>query len=320
MSIAKWTGQILSLVMAVVSAIIITLSAALAQQPGPQAAPIPNFSGTWVRPYFGVELPLSGPGPVTNSLRCTKISQCAPLQGRDGVESFYGAVGDHSNPILKPQAAEIVRKHGEIELSGVVLRTPRSQCWPGGVPYIFAFEQGMQFLQQSNKITIVYDYDHQVRHVRMDQPHPARVTPSWYGDSVGHWENGTLVIDTIGIKIGPFAMLDIYGTPHSPALHVVERYRLIDYEAALQGQERGLNEHPNTPGAYGMVVDPDYRGQGLQLQFTVEDDGVFTTPWSATVTYRRGVITMAEQICAEDEHEIDGTNERAIPRADKQDF
>jgi hypothetical protein len=67
MSIAKWTGQILSLVMAVVSAIIITLSAALAQQPGPQAAPTPNFSGTWVRPYFGVELPLSGPGPVTNS-------------------------------------------------------------------------------------------------------------------------------------------------------------------------------------------------------------------------------------------------------------
>jgi len=236
------------------------------------------------------------------------------------VESYYGAVGDHTNPILKPQAAEAVRKHGETELSGVVLRTPRSQCWPGGVPYIFAFEQGMQFLQQSNKITIVYDYDHQVRHVRMDQPHPARVTPSWYGDSVGHWENGTLVIDTIGIKIGPFAMLDIYGTPHSPALHVVERYRLIDYEAALQGQERGLNEHPNTPGAYGMVVDPDYRGQGLQLQFTVEDDGVFTTPWSATVTYRRGVITMAEQICAEDEHEIDGTNERAIPRADKQDF
>jgi hypothetical protein len=72
-----------------------------------------------------------GSGPVTNSLRCTKISQCAPLQGRDGVESFYGAVGDHSNPILKPQAAEIVRKHGETELSGVIfivaslLRVPR---------------------------------------------------------------------------------------------------------------------------------------------------------------------------------------------------
>ena len=79
MKIAKWTDQILTLVMAVVSAIIVTLSAALAQQPGPQAAT--SFSGTWVRPYFGVELPLSGPGPVTNSLRCGKISQCAPFKG-----------------------------------------------------------------------------------------------------------------------------------------------------------------------------------------------------------------------------------------------
>jgi hypothetical protein len=155
---------------------------------------------------------------------------------------------------------------------------------------------------------------------RMDEPHPAQVTPSWYGDSVGHWESGTLVIDTIGVKIGPFAMLDAYGTPHSPALHVVERYRLINYEAALQGQEEGLNEHPISPGNYEIVVDPDYRGNGLQLQFTVEDDGVFTMPWSATVTYRRGVIIMAEQICVEDRHEVDGTSERVIPRADKQDF
>ena len=69
-----------------------------------------------------------------------------------------------------------------------------------------------------------------------------------------------------------------------------------------------------------MVVDPGYRGQGLQLQFTVEDAGVFTMPWSATVTYRRGVVLVAEQICAEDQNEIDNTNERVIPRAEKLDF
>ena len=69
-----------------------------------------------------------------------------------------------------------------------------------------------------------------------------------------------------------------------------------------------------------MVVDPGYRGQGLQLQFTVEDAGVFTMPRSATVTYRRGVVLVAEQICAEDQHEIDNTNERVIPRAEKLDF
>jgi hypothetical protein len=294
MRIINRFSQIVATIMATASIAAGMSSAALAQHASRQDAPNPDFSGLWVRPYFGVEPPLSGPGPVTNRLRCSKISECAPFQGRDGVESYYRFVGDHTNPILMPEAAEVVKKHAEIELSGVSVRNPRNECWPGGVPLVFAFEEGMQFLQQQDKITIVYDYDNQVRHVRMDEPHPAWVTPSWYGDSVGHWENGTLVIDTIGVKIGPFAMLDIYGTPHSPALHVVERYRLIDYEAALRGQERGVNEHPDTPSAYGMVVDPSYKGEGLELEFTVEDSGVFTMPWSATVTYRRGVTIMAE--------------------------
>src|SRR5215831_10948088 len=68
-------------------------------------------------------------------------------------------------------------------------------------------------LQQPERITFLYVEDHEVRHVRMNQPHPARVTPSWYGDSVGHYEGDTLVIDTVGIKVGPFAMVDMYGTP-----------------------------------------------------------------------------------------------------------
>ena len=41
---------------------------------------------------------------------------------------------------------------------------------------------------------------------RRNQPHPAQVTPSWYGDSVGHYEGDTLVIDTVGVKTGPLAM------------------------------------------------------------------------------------------------------------------
>jgi hypothetical protein len=106
-------------------------------------ASVPDFSGTWARPYFGVEPPLSGPGPVTNNLRCTKISQCAPFQGRDGVESYFGMVGDYTNPILKPQAADSVKKYGEIELSGRPNATARSECWPDGVPLVFAFEEGM---------------------------------------------------------------------------------------------------------------------------------------------------------------------------------
>jgi hypothetical protein len=135
---------------------------------------------------------------------------------------------------------------------------------------------GMQMLQQSDKIVSLY-VGNEVRHVRMNQPHPTRVTPSWYGDSVGYYEGDTLVIDTVGIKADrPFAMVDVFGTPHTEALHVVERYRLLDYEAAKAGQERSGKENFRFPPdvAEGWVPDPSYMGKGLQLHFTVEDEGV----------------------------------------------
>ena len=120
----------------------------------------------------------------------------------------------------------------------------------------------MQMLQQRDKIIFLYPNDHQVRYVRMNVPHRVPVTPSWYGDSVGHYEGDTLVIDTIGVKLGPFAMVDFYGTPYTQALHVVERYRLLDYEAAKEGLERDARENlrPATGADAGSA--PDY----LQLQ------------------------------------------------------
>src|SRR5215475_13372667 len=91
------------------------------------AASIPDFSGTWAHPYLtGFEPPQSGPGPVRNRSRRP-----------DGVANFNKLVGDYTNPILKPQAAEVVKQHGDITLSGDGYSTPSSQCWPGGVPYVF---------------------------------------------------------------------------------------------------------------------------------------------------------------------------------------
>jgi hypothetical protein len=77
----------------------------------------------------------------------------------------------------------------------------------------------------------------------MNEPHPARVIPSWYGDSVGHYEGDRLVIDTVGIKIGPYAMVEWYGTPYTEALHVVERYRLLDSDAAIEAEKRSEREN-----------------------------------------------------------------------------
>jgi hypothetical protein len=109
-------------------------------------------------------------------------------------------VADYADSILKPHAAEAVKKHGEIELSGGAAPNPSNQCWPEPMPYIL-WNFGMQMLQQPDKVIILYDEDHEFRQVRLNQPHAAQVTPSWYGDSVGHYEGDTLVIDTLGVKV-----------------------------------------------------------------------------------------------------------------------
>jgi hypothetical protein len=297
-----------TLLITTIVAVILFSSVALTQQTEHSTASVPDFSGTWTRPYMGIEPPLSGPGPVTNRMR------------RNGKASYFQLVGDYTNPILKPQAAGALKKFGEIELNGVNFPTPRNQCWPQAVPLIF-FEESIQLLQRPDKITIVYNYDHEVRHVFMNKPHPVQVTPSWSGDSIGHYEGDTLVIDTVGIKVGPFAMADWLGTPRTEALHVLERYRLIDYAATLEGQERGLKEYPLTPGADSAVlVDSDYKGKGLQLEFTVEDEGVFTMPWSGIITYRRGVPAWLEHVCAENLRATYVTKDSAVPQAEKPDF
>ncbi len=136
--------------------------------------------------------------------------------------------GDYTNPVLNAEAARIVKQHADLSLAGVGYPTPRNQCWPGGVPFILPVN-GLMLFQHPDRITLVYAVDHHVRHVRLNGRHPQHVTPSWYGDSVAHYEGDTLVSDTVGVRVGPFAMLDWYGTPYGPNLHVIERYRLLDY-------------------------------------------------------------------------------------------
>jgi hypothetical protein len=275
------------------------------------ATTVPDFSGMWSHPSLpGFEPPRSGPGPVVNKSRL-----------RSGVGNVSQLVGDYSNPILKPGAAEVVRRDGEISLAGIAFPSPWNQCWPQGVPYIFS-SMGIQMLQQPDKITILYHHDHEFRQIPLNEPHPAHVTTSWHGDSVGHFEGDMLVIDTVGIKIGPYSMVDWYGTPHTPALHVVERYRLIDYEDAKEGFERDAKENLQLAGGTddGPAPDLDYRGKHLQLEFTVEDEGVFTMPWSATVTYRHPLDEWSEFICSENRHEYYAGKDTNVPVADKPDF
>ena len=265
-------------------------------------AAIPDFSGVWSHPALPWFEPLpSGPRPVTNRSR------------KNNVSNYDELVGDYTNPILQPWAAEVVKKFGEISLAGVTYPNPANQCWPEPVPFIFKHNK-MQMLQQPDKITMLYLEDHEVRWVRMNEPHRTHVTPSWHGDSVGHYEGDTLLIDTVGIRIDrPFAMIDLFGTPYTEKLHVVERYQLLDYAAAKEGLERSEKENMR----FGNI---DNVGKYLQLYLTVEDEGVFTTPWSVTITYGLASGELDEVVCAENRHEYYYNKDSDVPTAEKPDF
>jgi hypothetical protein len=283
------------------------LPAAFAAAAG--ADDVPDFSGRWGRNAFNFE-PLPGqPLPVDNIKR-------TPTGQQDNNQ----LVGDDKNPILKPHAAEIVRQKGEISRSGNAFPDPSNQCYPYQPPFALSMQLGLVILQEKDQITFLYNQDDQVRRVRLNSTHPAKVTPTWMGDSIGRYEGDTLVIDTVGMKIGPHSMVDRYGTPHSEAFHMIERYRLIDGAAAKDAAELHMKQNGAAGLGGNIQVDPNYAGKGLEVQFTIDDPGTYTQPWSAKVTYRRLGGSWAEQICAENTREYYDDKNTAVPTANRPDF
>lgn len=288
------------------AAITVLISIAASPLPAAESAGVPDLSALWWHPSLPGPEPLaSGPTMVINRSRT-----------RQGISDYAQLVGDYTNPILKPEAAATVKKFGDMSLAGIVFPSPANQCWPEPGPYIYK-NFALELLQKPDEITLIYEQDHEVRHIRLNQPHPAKVTPSWYGDSIGHYESGdTLVVDTVGIRTDrPFPMIDLYGTPYTSALHMVERYRLIDYDEAKDGLERNRKENMVVQGR----VNPNYRGKYLQVLYTIDDPGVFTTAWSATVTYGRGDPEWPETVCAENFH-VYYNKDEAVPTATRADF
>jgi hypothetical protein len=229
--------------------------------------------------------PPSGAGPIT-------FDPAHPY-----IANFRGAqptyrVADLSNPILQPWAREQMRKSNQEVLAGKVPFRARERCWPIGVPgfVIYSLVEPFYFYQIPRKVTIINPGGPEVRQIYLNVPHSTDPKPSWYGESVGHYEGGdTLVIDTIGVSDKTF--VDNYRTPHTSKLHVVERLKLIE------------------------------GGKAVQISMTVDDPGAFTVPWSATQRWRRvtrGPIT--EEPC--NENNTDHFNHSLIPTptAAKPDF
>jgi hypothetical protein len=252
---------------------------------------IPDLSGQWGRDMLFFEPPASGPGPVINSVR--KADGTVAAQDRCcSIVTEGGWLGDHTNPVLKPETAEAVKKFGDLVFNGKVEQDLHNSCWPEPPPYVMALHFGVMILQRTDEITLVYLLQNTVRHVRLNGTHPENLPPSWQGHSVGRYEGDTLVIDTVGIKVAPFSTVGAFGI-------VIERYRLIDGEAAAEAQRKnGATFRPSPPYGRG-TIDPDTAKKGLQVEFIVEDPGVFTTPWSGSVTYRRLIGEWPEALCAE---------------------
>jgi hypothetical protein len=318
------TPALATALFAALAAQLIPLAVPAFAQTAAPAAAIPNLSGLWNHPGFPwFEPPASGPGPVTNRSRWPqRISSpgagsaaLPPLKEGVGISDYDQLIGDYTNPILQPWAAQVVKKFGDMSLAGITYPNPANQCWPEPMPFIFK-QFVVDVIQQPDRILMLYHGDHEVRRIRLNQPHPEQLTPSWYGDSVGHYEGDTLVVDTVGVRTDrPFAMVDLFGTPYSKSLHIVERYRLGEYDDVKDAIERNKKEN----WLFAGDIFSKHRGKFLQLHVTVEDEEVFTTPWTSTLTYVPVPGVFPEEVCAENLRWLPGQDMK-VPEAHTPDF
>jgi hypothetical protein len=252
-----------------------------------QQAAVPNFSSShtgWLT--FDVEFRAvpGGPSPVRNDPAHPRVSNAEAL--RTGKQPTF-MISDLSNPNLKPWVKERMKKDNDEVLAGKVAFTPHSTCSPAGVPafHLYGF-QPVYFVQTPKEVVIIFSGDKQVRHVYLDVPHSQNPKPSWYGESVGHYEgNDTLVVDTIGFNDKSF--VDNFRTPHTEKLHVVERFKMIEGHTALE------------------------------VKVWVEDPDAFYEPWSGLQRYDLVIRPMEEQVCAEGNRHL---FDYIMPIAAKPDF
>jgi hypothetical protein len=267
----------------------LTLSIWPASGPAPaaeEAAAIPDFSSHDTAWVFGTGDFIAIPGEPSPTRNDPGHAYVSNNDFRASGQQPTFRVADLTNPNIKPWAKEIMKRENDKALSGGMPFSARASCLPMGVPaFIQNVVEPIHFMQTPKEVIMIFSGDAQVRHVYLDVPHSQNVKPSWYGESVGHYEGDTLVVDTIGMNNKTF--IDNYRTPHSEKLHVVERYKMID------------------------------GGKTLQVTFRVEDPDTFYQPWSAIGKLRRVKMAMHEEACAENNRNV---FDYKIPVADKADF
>jgi hypothetical protein len=278
---------------------ILAVVALVAPASAQRAYAPPDFSGLWRRTFEiseTFEPPPSGPGPVVQDPRYPSVNHDGvprrPLteeERKQVIQFTQNWVPDVNSPILQPKTRATLQKIAEQELAGYPHPELQTMCMPPGTPSILNLFDGMKMLQTPTEVLFLYVRDHHVRHVYLNQPHSRDPGHSWWGDSVGHYEGDTLVVDTIGENAK--TQIDRFGTPHSDQIHVVERYR--------------------------RSAD----GRTIEVLISVEDPLAFTTAWSARARYAPGGDNnFDEVVCAENQRQFWPGHEITFPVDDTPDF
>ena len=225
-----------------------------AKRPAGTTAGKPDFNGIWeamneanydleghsARPAMALRAGPYGPVPAAGVLALGAVGSVPPSLGVvEGGEIPY-----------KPEA---LKKKQENQANWLT-RDPEIKCYLPGVPRANYIQQPFQIFQNATQIFFAYQYAGAVRNIYMKDPGPAPVD-SWMGQSVGHWEGNTLVVDVTGFN--DQSWFDRAGNFHSDALHVTERY---------------------------TKTSPDV----IAYEATIDDPKVFTRPWKISMPlYRR---------------------------------
>jgi hypothetical protein len=185
------------------------------------------------------------------------------------ITGVYEASPRNAPPDGQRIVPQVLTPTAAAELAGFKAKniedTDAANCVPPGMPRIMSWPYPVQVLVTPGEVTLVLEGDMQVRHIHTDgRGHPEDPDLTFNGDSIGHWEGDTLVVDTVGLA--PQAAI-AQGVTHSKKEHIVERFRLSD---------------------------PDL----LEVKTRVEDPGVLAKPWEFSARYSRHPDwSIAEYIC-----------------------
>ncbi len=201
----------------------------------------PDLSGVWMR---------DAPPATAMQYWIYELNQEEPPMTGWGEAQFKAAkssFGSHMYPLE--------------ETNDPVLRS----CFPPGVPRVYMHPFPFQFIQTPGEVVMLFEVDSLRREIYTDgSPHDPSLVPLWMGNSIGHWEGDTLVVDTVNFNDRTW--LDRVGHPHSDQLHVSERFR------------RTAHDH---------LVD----------DITIDDPKAYTKPWTARLEFKLQPWKLTEQFC-----------------------